>query len=457
MQHTDSSKKKQLRYVTFISLIAAIGGFLFGYDTAVISGAIGFIEDRFVLSSAMVGWVVSSLIIGCIVGAASSGFISDKLGRKSALIISGVLFTAGSAASALPETVTGLVLARMFGGLGVGMASTLAPLYIAEIAPAKYRGRLVSLYQLAVVTAIFVTFFIDSSIASLGDTAWDIETGWRWMFAVGVIPGILFIIFLLFIPESPRWLQKQGKSDRALATLQRLNGKEEAKFELKEIRLTLKEENTKMSQLFKPGLRLALLIGVILAILQQVTGINAVMYYAPEIFKATGAGTDAALVQTVMIGLINFIFTILALWLIDKMGRKALLLIGSTCMAVCLVFVGFAFHSGHTEGPWVLVFLLLYVASFAISLGPVVWVVISEIFPNRVRARATAIASMALWAADYLVSQAFPMMLDSIGPATTFWVFAVMSVFTFFFTWKTVPETKGKTLEEIDQLWSSKA
>lgn len=446
-----------MKFVTLVSIVAALGGLLFGFDTAVVSGAVGFMEERFHLTEVQVGWAVSSLIVGCIVGAAMSGVASDRFGRKKVLIFAAILFIIGSIGSAIPDTFTGYIIARMIGGIGIGFTSTLCPLYNAEIAPAKYRGRLVAFNQFATVTGIFLTYFINSGIAGYGDHAWDIENGWRWMFGVGAIPGVIFLVLLLFVPESPRWLIKQGRPVEALPILVRIHGEEAAKQEVLDIKASFNQESSSLRQLFNPGLRLALIIGVVLAILQQVTGINAVMYYAPEIFKATGAGTNASLYQTILVGFINFAFTILSLWLIDKVGRKALLLVGSASMTLCLLVIGIAFHTGHTSGPLVLVLILLYVASFAVSLGPVVWVILAEIFPNRIRGRATAIASMALWAADYVVSQSFPPMLSSFGAASTFWLFGVMSLITVLFTWRVVPETKGKSLEEIESLWTQGA
>ncbi|WP_415640002.1 sugar porter family MFS transporter [Paenibacillus sediminis] len=457
MLNTTKSKRKSFSQIaTFYAVVAAIGGFLFGYDTAVISGAMGFIRDRFDLSAGMLGWMVSSLIVGATIGAASSGVLSDKFGRKKMLIVSAILFVIGSVGSAIPTSVTGLVVARMIGGLGVGMASTLSPLYIAEIAPARNRGRLVSIYQFAVVTGIFVTFFINAAIAGYGDDAWDISSAWRYMLGFGIAPGLIYILLLLFIPETPRWLMKQKQEVRALDILERMNGKEAAKSELHEIMNLKEEEAASIKEVFKPALRLPLLVGVILAILQQITGINAIMYYAPEIFKQTGAGTNAALTQTILVGVVNFVFTLVALWLIDIIGRKALLLIGSVSMTICLFAVGYGFHSGNMSGYLILFFILLYVASFAISFGPVVWVMISELFPTRIRGRATAIASFCLWLADFVVSQTFPMLLEGIGTSATFWMFAVISFIAVIFCIKFVPETKGKSLEQIERLWESK-
>lgn len=449
-----TNEQVSMKFVTLVSMVSALGGLLFGFDTAVVSGAIGFMEEHFDLTKLQVGWAVSSLIIGCIVGAAMSGILGDRFGRKRVLIAAAILFIISSIGSAIPESFSGFIIARIIGGIGIGITSTLCPLYNAEIAPAKFRGRLVALNQLAIVTGIFLTYFVNLWISNSGDAAWTVTTAWRWMFGVGAVPGLLFLVLLFFVPESPRWLIKQGRAAAALPILLRIHGEELAKKEVLDIKQSFEQESGSIKQLFSPGLRVALIVGVGLAFLQQVTGINAVMYYAPEIFKATGAGTNASLVQTILVGFINFLFTIVALWLIDKVGRKALLLVGSASMAICLLVIGIAFQTGHTTGPLVLVFILLYVASFAISLGPVVWVIMSEIFPNRIRGKATAIAAMVLWAADYLVSQTFPPLLGSAGPAATFWIYGAMALIAFLFTWRIVPETKGKSLEEIESLWA---
>ncbi|HTG68706.1 MAG TPA: sugar porter family MFS transporter [Candidatus Udaeobacter sp.] len=456
MENPYKNEQVSMKFVTLVSIVSALGGLLFGFDTAVVSGAVGFMEEHFDLSKLQVGWAVSSLIIGCIVGAAMSGILGDRFGRKKVLISAAILFIISSIGTAIPESFSGFIIARIIGGIGIGITSTLCPLYNAEIAPAKYRGRLVALNQLAIVSGIFLTYFVNVWISGSGDEAWGVTSAWRWMFGVGAVPGLLFLILLFFVPESPRWLIKQGRAAESLPILLKIHGEELAKKEVIDIKQSFEEESGSIRQLFSPGLRIALLVGVGLAVLQQVTGINAVMYYAPEIFKATGAGTNSSLIQTILVGFINFLFTIVALWLIDKVGRKALLLVGTASMAICLLVIGFAFHTGNAAGPLVLVFILLYVASFAISLGPVVWVIISEIFPNRIRGKATAIAAMMLWAADYLVSQTFPPLLSSAGPASTFWIYGSMALIALLFTWRVVPETKGKSLEEIESLWSSK-
>ncbi len=455
MNQTSQSARINLGFVTLVSIVAAIGGLLFGYDTAVISGAIGFMQQKFDLDPVMTGWAVSCLMVGCIIGAGFAGALSDRFGRKRMLIIAALLFSIGSVGSAIPDNISQFVVARIVGGIGIGVSSTLVPLYIAEIAPAQYRGRLVSLNQLAIVIGISAIYFVNRAVASVGGTAWDISTGWRWMFGLGIAPGLIFMVLLMLVPESPRWLEKQGKGSLALRILERINGHRHAQLELEDIRDSLKNETGSMRQLFQGKYRMALLVGVVLAILQQVTGINAIMYYAPEIFKQTGAGTDASLTQTIIVGAVNLVFTLVSLWLIDRVGRKVLLLIGAALMTVSLLVVGYAFHTGNTAGPLVLVFVLLFVAAFAVSFGPIVWLIIAEIFPTRIRGRATAIASVALWAADYLVSQTFPVLLSGVGSAVTFWIFAIMSALAFVFTLGLVPETKGRTLEDIERMWGA--
>jgi len=451
---TKQQESSSLKFVTLVSIIAAIGGLLFGFDTAVVSGAIGFMETKFNLTDFQVGWAVSSLIVGCIIGAAFAGVLSDKFGRKRVLLVAAILFIISCIGSATPDSFNIYIIFRIIGGLGIGITSTLCPLYNAEIAPTKYRGRLVALNQLATVTGIFLVYFVNLWISNSGDTAWQIESSWRWMFGTGAIPGLIFLIALFFVPESPRWLMKQGRREEANSILKKIHGEELAAQEIVDIEQSFKRKQGTFSELFKsPTLRAALIVGVVLAVMQQVTGINAVMYYAPEIFKEAGAGTNAALIQTIFIGFINFAFTILAIWLIDKVGRKQLLMFGSAGMAISLLVISYAFQSEQTSSTVLLIFLLIYVASFAVSLGPVVWVIMSEIFPNHVRGIATAIGSMSLWIADYIVSQSFPSLLSSIGASSTFIIFAVLSIFTFFFSWKKVPETKDIPLEQIESLW----
>lgn len=438
-------------YVYKATIVAAVGGLLFGYDTAVVAGAIGFIEKLYSLSPTMKGWIASCALIGCVIGAMFAGTISDKVGRKKMLVLSGILFAISSVGIAIPLSLSWFVFFRLIGGIGIGVASMLAPMYIAEIAPADIRGRLVSVNQLGIVTGILLIYFVNASIAGWHDEAWNVSTGWRWMFGSGVIPSVIFLIMLIFVPESPRWLASKERWQEAEDILTKVNGKQKAQQELSEIKETLNIEVGTFSEIFKPGIRKALLIGVVLCIFSQVTGINAIMYYAPEIFKSTGDATGSALMQTVLVGIINVLFTLVAIKYVDNWGRRALLLAGTAGMAVCLAIVGAAFYFDMAKGSLVLIAILAYIAFFAISLGPLAFVVIAEIFSNRNRGKAMSVAILFLWVSVFAVSQTFPMLLSSIGSSYTFWIFMVMSVLAFFFVKRMVPETKGKSLEEIEK------
>ena len=441
-----------MRTVYLLTAVAALGGLLFGYDTAVISGAIGFLKIKFQLSAAMTGWAASSAIFGCIFGAMAAGWLSDRFGRRQVLLGTAVLFAVSAIGAAMPENLTQFTIFRFIGGLGIGAASMVSPLYITELAPAKIRGRLVSYYQLAIVIGILVIFFVNSLIQNAGDESWNIEYGWRYMMASGVLPALLFLVALFFVPESPRWLTKEGRDDDALKVLIGINGTEQANIILEEVKATLHEEQGTLRELFTGRFQKAVWVGIFLAVFSQIQGINAIMYYAPEIFKAVGAGTEAAFQQTVIIGLINLLFTFVAIYWVDRRGRKSLLLLGGAGMAISLLMVGFSFYFGWT-GYGLLLFILLYIGSFAASYGPVTWVVISEIFPIKMRGVAMSVATFALWVAVYLVTQMFPIMLEKVGPAGTFWIFGAMALLSFGFVWARVPETKGRTLEEIEKSW----
>ncbi len=444
-------------YVFVLASVAALGGLLFGYDTAVISGAIGYLSDYFGLDAPMRGWAASSALIGCIAGACFAGVLSDWLGRKKVLILSAVLFTVSAVLSGVPQNLTQFAIARIIGGFGVGAASMLSPLYIAEVAPASIRGRLVSLNQLTIVGGMLVVYFVNALIARYGmvagGEAWNVAWGWRWMFVSETLPAVLFFVLLFFVPESPRWLIKNHRRDAAFATLARVNGATRAEAEVTEIAETVAREDTSIRQLFQPGLRIALLVGVALAILQQVTGINVVLYYAPEIFKSVGRAADTAIYQTVIVGLVNVSFTLVAIWVVDRVGRKPLLLAASAGMGLSLAALGLAFRFQRFEGPLVLFLVLAYVASFAVAMGPVVWVVLSEIFPTRVRGTAMSIATVCLWIACYAVSQTFPWLLETFA-GNSFFLYAVMCAVCFIFVWFCVPRTEGKTLEEIERHWT---
>ncbi len=440
------------RYIIHITIAAALGGLLFGYDTAVIAGAIGYLQEKFSLSPALVGWAASSAIWGCILGAAVAGYVSDRFGRKKVLIITGLLFFVSALGSAIATDLTGFIVARFVGGIGVGAASMLSPLYISEVAPAKFRGRLVSIYQLAIVFGINIIYIVNYLISVSGSNAWNVEYGWRYMIGSEVIPAIIFFALLFTVPESPRWLMKKGREAKAGEILRRING-DKAEAIREEIRNTLGMESGRWSDLFGKGLRLALVAGVVLALFSQITGINAVIYFAPEIFKSIGFAVESAFYQTIFIGIINTVFTFVALWLIDKAGRKKLLLWGVSGMVVCLFAIGVCFYFEITRGPWLIIFVLGFIACFASSLGPIPWVMIAEIFPTKIRGTAMSFCTLILWVGVILITQLTPVMLDSLGGAFTFWIFMVNSVFLLLFTWKFIPETKGKSLEQIEKGW----
>lgn len=443
-------------YIVLISLVAAFGGFLFGYDVAVVSGAIGFLTKHFQLSAEMSGWAASSLLVGCVAGAMIGGTAGDRFGRKSCLIACALLFAVSAVFSAVPQSLGPFTWARFAGGIAIGAASLLSPLYIAEVAPEKIRGRLVALYQLAIVVGILIVFFVNMQIQRLGNETWNLQTGWRWMFASLTIPSVLFGVLLLFVPESPRWLMKAGRLEAAQHVLERIGGGENARREMTQIASALQEEEGRWSELFTTGYFRALIIGTLLAVFSQVSGINAIMYFAPEIFKTAGSGTDSAFMQTVIVGMVNLGFTFIAIGLVDKVGRKTLLLIGTLVQVAALTFVGVLFQQGKTGALMLLQGILAFVAAFAMSTGPITWIFISEIFPTKLRARAMSVAIVCLWFADWVVTQTFPMLREGIGSAKTFWVYAGCSFLCVIYILTLMPETKGRTLEEIEAGWKRK-
>jgi MFS transporter, SP family, xylose:H+ symportor len=465
MEAEDALKMKNdgynSRYVGLLCAVAALGGFLFGYDTAVISGAIGFIRQLFGLDAAQTGWAASSALIGCVIGVALAGAMSDFLGRKKGLVLAGFMFAVSAVGSSLAGSLSSLVLFRIAGGIGIGAASMLSPLYIAEISPAPMRGRLVSYNQLAIVSGMLIVYFVNYAIQAGGATDWNVTTGWRWMFGSGALPAVLFLVLLIFVPESPRWLVKKKQDKKALEVLSRINGEKRAREEFAGIRATVSAESGSFGQLFHPGMRAALAIGVVLAVLQQATGINVFLYYGPEIFKKLGSGSNAAFLQTVIVGAVNMAFTFVAIRSVDRIGRKPLMLAGAAGMGISLFVLGLSSFLEKTE-LWALVFMLGYIASFALSVGPVTWVILSEIFPTAVRGRAMALATVCLWAANYIVSQTFPMLDESpflvrhFHHGFTFWIYGLLCVVQILFVWKFVPETKGKSLEEIEGMWGKR-
>ncbi len=436
-------------------MIGALGGLLFGYDTAVISGAIGFLETKFSLDVNQKGFAVSSAIFGCILGVAVSGNLADKVGRKNSLLLTALLFLISAIASAIANSYIFFVVARIIGGIGVGAASMLSPLYISEISPANKRGTLVTLYQLAIVLGINIVFFFNYKVAQYSTEAWNVDFGWRYMVGSEVVPAMLFFIALLIVPESPRWLLKKGREEEALNVLTKVNTEEQAKKVLQDIDLALKKEKGTFKELFEPGLRMAMLIGIILALFSQITGINSIMYYAPEILKSAGFGVDSALMQTVIIGVVNTIFTFVAIKYIDDLGRRTLLLWGASGMVLCLFGIGLLYQLAFTDGPWLLILILGFVGCFAMSLGPIPWVIISEIFPTKMRGTAMSLAIVVLWVGVVIISQFTPVLLK-MGESITFWIFMINAILFLIFTVRFIPETKGKTLEEIEQYWKKK-
>ncbi len=440
-------KEKNSAYLLLASVVAALGGLLFGFDTAVISGTTPFIQPYFGLNDVGLGWTVSSLLIGCIVGVTLSGKPGDLFGRRNTLRWAALTFLLSAIGSALAAKLWVFVLFRFFGGIAVGTASMLSPMYISEIAPGARRGALVSLNQLAIVIGILVAFFSNYLLAGTG------VDNWRWMLSVMGLPALLFFGSLLFVPESPRWLVQKGKVDEAFDILRRINGADRASSELNDIKQSVaNEEVGTYREVFSKELRPLLSIGVLLAVFSQFSGINSIMYYAPIIFQKMGNQTNAALMQTIAVGAVNLTFTIVSLKLIDRWGRRPLLIVGAVGMAVSLSVMAGAFFLRYFEGYLILVFILLFIASFAVSIGPVSWVVIAEIFPNRLRSKAMSVAIVSLWTSTFLVSLTFPVILDRLGGGAAFSIFAVMCVLLLVYVIFRLPETKGKSLEELERI-----
>jgi SP family arabinose:H+ symporter-like MFS transporter len=446
-------------YLLRISLVATLGGVLFGYDTAVISGTVDFLQERFAIGNMMLGLVVSSAIAGCMLGAAFAGSLSDRFGRRVAFAVAALCFLASAIGTALPRTVEELIVFRLLGGIGVGIAAVVSPMYIAEVSPEKIRGRLVSLNQIAILSGMVVIYSINSFIAGRFDHDWNVLYGWRWMFGSEAVPALLFFLLVLAIPESPRWLLKAGREDDCLRVLGKINDPARARQIREEIREALRQEEGGWHEVFGPVYRPVLVLGTLLAIIQHGTGINAVMYYAPRIFTHAGVENSSAIGHMVMISLIMLFFTAVGLLLVDKVGRKPLLLISTAGMAVSLVALFFD-YSTTGENAFqeyrVLFWVIAYVASFSVAMGPIVWVLISEIFPNRVRGRCASVAVFFMWSASLLISQFFPSLLASIGEGV-FLLFGVLSLISLVYIWWAVPETKGQTLEQIEQGWIDRA
>ncbi len=472
-------------YLVLICLVAAFSGLLFGFDTGVISGAVGMLREQFNLSEQLEGVTVTAVLLGCLLGVSLAGPLSDRFGRKITLLLSAVLFVFLATAAAMTPTspswytqvtagliqwtlgqrpaaeIAGLINARLIGGMGIGVASMLAPLYIAEIAPPQVRGRLIALYQFAITVGILVTYFSNALLAGLAPQAasWFAQEGWRqmfgaevWrgMFLVGVVPAVVFLLLLVLVPESPRWLTKQGHEARAEAILARVAGPEQAAREMAEIRQTIAQESGSLGQLFRPGMRIRLLIGLLLPFFSQIVGINAIIYYGPRIIEAAGWGRHDALGTQVLFGMVNVLFTLVAIWKVDQLGRRPLLLAGIAGTGLAMALCGLLFYLGMGKSPLLVLLCAVYLACFSFSYGPVCWIIVSEIFPTRIRGRAVALSIFSLWTGCILVSLTFPWLLKHVEPAKTFWLYALTAPVAFVFVYFLVPETKGRTLEQIE-------
>lgn len=452
-------------YIFGITLVATLGGLLFGYDTAVISGAEKAIQAYLIIPLEMGSFVhgatVSSALIGCILGGIISGFLSNRLGRKRTLLLAGFLFFTSALGSAFPEypffergdPTPGLLAMfnfyRIWGGIGVGLASAVCPTYIGEIAPAAIRGRLVSFNQFAIIFGMLVVYFVNWGIANGQPLTWINDAGWRYMFASEAIPAGLFFVLLFLVPESPRYLALAHREQQALSVLERINvTKEQATHILQEITATIAE--TVKAKIFSYGKKI-IITGVLLSVFQQFVGINVALYYAPRIFESMGVAREASMLQTIVMGLVNVIFTVVAIVTVDRWGRKPLLITGSAGMAVGMAAIAILSYC-DIIGILTLVFIILFTASFMMSWGPICWVYISELFPNKIRGQAVAVAVAAQWAANYLISSTYPGMMD-LSSAFTYGFYGAMAILSALFVWKMVPETKGKSLEEIEKFW----
>jgi SP family xylose:H+ symportor-like MFS transporter len=460
-----------------LAFVAALGGLLFGYDTAVISGAVGAIDYNFITprglpetaANSLSGWAISCALLGCVIGAALAGPMSQKLGRRGGLLVSAILFIISSIGSSYPEfgflwiggngpeALTAFILYRILAGVAIGVASMLSPLYIAEIAPPRQRGQLVTYQQVAIVSGMTLVYFVNWFIAGQGDDQWVLTTGWRHMLTSASIPAALFFVLLLLVPETPRWLVMKGRMEEAKSVLARLSNETEARVVLNEIDESLRERS---GRLFAFG-ALVVFVGIMLSIFQQFVGINAVLYYAPLMFQNMGSSTDSALLQTVIVSIANIVFTLIALVTVDRWGRKPLLILGGLMMAAAMLTLGFLFNS-HNVGTVALIAVMAYIAGFALSWGPVVWVLLAEIFPNSIKAKAMALAVAMQWIANLFVSWSFKVLdgnsaLNAMfNHGFAYWIYGVMSILAALFVWRFVPETKGQSLEAIQHLWKPK-
>jgi SP family galactose:H+ symporter-like MFS transporter len=450
MSQKSSAQKEDNRFLYVAALISSLGGMLFGYDTGVISGAILFIKGQFALSSTMEELVVSAVLVGAVVGVAFGGTMADNIGRRKVIILAAVIFILGSIIAALAQAIAWLVAGRVVVGIAIGLASFTSPLYISEVSPANKRGSLVSLNQLAITVGIVLSYVVDFALAGI--------QGWRWMFGLAIIPAAFLGIGMVFMPDSPRWLMKHDEPDKARAVLRRIRGHSNVDGEMKEIQESLGKQSSHWSELFNPLVKPAVLIGISLAIFQQVTGINTVIYYAPTIFQFAGfKSASSAILATMGVGIVNVLMTAVAIGLIDRVGRRPLLLTGLIGMAIGLGLLGFAFmlpgQQSSTLGLIAAGSLMLYVASFAIGLGPVFWLLISEIYPLKIRGRAMSVATEANWGSNLIIALTFLTLIQLLGETGTFWLYGLVSILAWLFAYFLVPETKGRSLEEIEAHW----
>jgi MFS transporter, SP family, arabinose:H+ symporter len=460
------SSSGSILYVTVISVVAALGGFLFGFDTAVISGALSPLINYFHLQESPVlqGWLVSSIILGSVVGAGISGWLADTFGRKIVLILTAVLFLVSAIASAAASSFIFFISARLVGGLAVGIAAMVAPLYISEVSPPGIRGRMISMYQFAITIGVLVAYFSNDylrrlSIDSLNNFApgglmhWLLADLWRGMLGSEIIPSLLFFILLFLVPQSPRFMMMLGQEKKAMRILVKVSGEITAQKELVEIRDALSKETGSVMQLLMPGLRKATFIALFLSVVSQFSGIDIVLHYGPVIMERAGFSFANSLFGQIIFGIVLVVFTVISMWKIDALGRRRLLMLGNAGIFLSLLVMGWIFKSPKPSETGLIVSISFFIASFAFSLGPIPWIIMAEIFPTKIRGRAMAIATLVLFAANWLIAQLFPLMSEKLGEGGMFWLLAILAIPTFFFVWKVLPETKGKSLEELETLW----
>ena len=443
--------KLNVRYVSFLACTAALGGLLFGFDIAIITGAGPFLTQRFGLGDLSLGLAFSALLFGCVFGSLLAGRLTDRYGRKRMLVWVALLFALTSIATALAPNFALFVSARFLGGLAVGGVSLLSPMYVAEVSPASIRGRMCTLYQLSIIIGILISYGINYLLRNAG------PDNWRWMFLTGVAPSMIFLVLIALAPETPRFLVRIGQTEQAFAILKRIGGTESAKAEIRAITGAMHYERQSWKSLFRPGVRRALAISAVLAVLIHFSGVNTIVDYAPAIFQSAGAKIDSALLSTFLVGLTEFLFTLVALWIIDRYGRKPLYIAGSSGMAVTLAGLMITAAAGRFHGGLVLFLILAYLAFFAACVGPVFWTLVPEIFPNDIRGLAMTVPVLLQWVANAVVVFVFPYALHQIGKAATFGFLAVMALGQALFTWLFVPETRNKSLEEIELFWAEQA